>query len=173
MSKLPRTYYAPDRYDYNGDMESAYEDRKTYLDDSQDESSVVQPFDNSEFPSTTDTCPICRDGNYCHCSHSEEYNDYYHDNDRMDDSCEYCPDCGKHGLREVYHISANHAVCACSPLYPDLRPSDYPHKPCSCDLIKYEYLGETICFCISPDLYVLLERQHKLLSDNQEQDLPF
>ena len=34
MSKLPRTYYAPDRYDYDGDMESAYEDYRTYFDDS-------------------------------------------------------------------------------------------------------------------------------------------
>ncbi len=107
---------------------------------------------------THNACPICSGNTYCYCGYSQSNSDY----DRMDDSCEYCPDCGTHGLREVYYISDNRAVCACSPLYPDLRPSDYPHKPCTCDLAKYEYLGETICICISPDLYALLERQHEL-----------
>ena len=85
-----------------------------------------------------------------------------------------CSDCGT-DESQLYYISDTRAVCACSPLYPDLRPSDYPNKPCSCDLVKYQYLGETICICScsSPDLYALLERQHELLSDNEEQDIPF
>ena len=153
MSKLPRDYYAPDSYDYDGDTEAMYEDWKTYFDpENENESSVVKPF--------PDACPICRDGNYCNCSHSEEYNDYSYD--QMDDFCEYCSRCGIHVPKEGHYISADTIVCKCSPLYPDLRPSDYPHKICSCGLVKYEYLGETICSCSSPDLYALLKRQHEL-----------
>ena len=204
MPKLPRDYdgdiepnynYDGDiepGYDYDGDMEAMYEDWRKYFDpEEENESSVVELFDNSEFPSTTDACPICRDGNFCQCGQLEEHNDYDYGYDQMDDSCEYCFTCGIHVPTEGHYISADVIVCKCSPLYPDLRPSDYPHKICSCSLVKYEYLGETICSCSSPDLYALLERQHELNltlnltllehepppaleeSDNEETCMPF
>lgn len=110
-----------------------------------------------------DACPICRDGKYCYCGRlQDQYNDYNYNYESADDSCEYCPDCGTH-FDQDYYIAEDHAVCGCSSLYPDLRPNDYPDSwVCSCDLVKYVYLDETICICNSPHLYALLERQHEL-----------
>lgn len=163
MSKIPRA--APDpNYDYDGDTQAQYEDWKIYFDDSVHEQSEAlrQWEEEAQIDYTVpDACPFCRDGKYCSCGHFQEYPDY--DYDPRDDSEEYCRDCGTHGPREAYHISDNHAVCRCSPLYPDLRPNDYPNSSsCSCNLVKYVYLNETICNCTSPDLYALLERQHEL-----------
>ena len=165
MSKLPRTYYAPDpNYNYDGDTHAQYEDWKTYFDDSVDEQSeaarqFVEEEEKIDY-TIPDICPFCRDGNHCSCGHLEEYTDY--DYDPRDDSCEWCDQCGTH-ISQRYYIAENHAVCGCSPLYPDLRPRDCADNLfCSCDLVKYIYLNETICSCNSPDLYALLERQHEL-----------
>lgn len=92
---------------------------------------------------------------------------------------DYCPNCGC-GVDDLYDVSTNHEVCACSPLYPDIRPRDLSHySPCLCNVVVYEFLGETICRCTSPDLYALLERQyilrhgHKPVLPNQPNDVPF
>ena len=42
MSHLPRTYYAPDHYDYDGDIESEYEDWKNYFDGPDNQVKSVQ-----------------------------------------------------------------------------------------------------------------------------------
>ena len=163
--KLPRTYYAPDpNYDYDGDTQAQHEDWKTYFDDSIDEQSEAsRQFAEKEARIdyiVPDVCSFCRDGNHCSCGRLEEYTDY--DYDPIDGFDDYCPDCGTNFDRR-YYIAENHAVCGCSSLYPDLRPSDYPDSSfCSCNLVKYVYLDETICSCTSPDLYALLERQHEL-----------
>ena len=39
---LPRNDYAPNRYDYDGDIESEYEDWKNYFDDSDNQVKPVQ-----------------------------------------------------------------------------------------------------------------------------------
>ena len=168
MSKLPRTYYAPDPgYNYDGDTQAKYEDWKTYFDDSVDgQSEAAQQFAEEEAQidyTVPDACPFCRDGNYCSCTDNDPmYNDPKNVYDPRDDSGEWCDQCGTH-YSQLYYISANHAVCGCSPLYPNLRPTDYPDSSsCSCNIVKYVYVGETICSCTSPDLYTLLERQHKL-----------
>ena len=169
--KLPRTYYAPDpNYDYDGDTQAEHEDWKTYFDDSVDEQSeAARQFAEEEAQidyTVPDICPFCRDGNHCSCGRLEEYTDY--DYDPRDDSDEYCHGCGTH-YSQRYYIAENHTVCGCSPFYPDLRPIDCRNtidyrssSSCSCDFVKYVYLGETICSCTSPDLYALLERQHEL-----------
>lgn len=163
MTKLPRTYYAPDRYDYDGDMESAYEDYRTYFDDSvNDQSKETRRFtEESQIEYIIpDACPVCRDGKYCSCRDLDDPK--YDYEPEFDDRCSCC------GTDEsqLYYISDNHAVCACSVLYPKLRPNDYPgpNNPCSSPLCveKYVYIGEIICICNSPDLHTLLKRQHEL-----------
>ena len=166
MSKLPRTYYAPDPgYDYDGDAQAKYEDCKTYFDDSVDEQSeAARQFAEEEAQidyTVPDVCPFCRDGNYCSCNNNwdPKYDDPVNDYDPIDDCC---PNCGSDESQR-YYISENHAVCACSPLYPNLRPTDdFEGSSCSCDTVKYAYLGGTVCYCTLPDLYALLERQHEL-----------
>ena len=103
---------------------------------------------------------------WCEWAQANEPLDYDHDADPgryYDIYQENCPDCFTH-FDDFYPISTNSAVCECSPLYPDLRPSDLRSKsPCSCNVVVYKFLGMIICHCTSPDLYTLLERQHILL----------
>ena len=108
-----------------------------------------------------------------------EYDDY--DYDPWADYVPRCPDCGAEES-DIYYVSKNYGVCECSPLYPDLRPGDLPRRsPCSCNIIRYGFLGESVCRCSSPDLYALLERQYVLEhghlpvlpSDFTSGDVPF
>lgn len=79
-----------------------------------------------------------------------------------------CPECFM-DESVIYQVSPGRYVCGCSPLYPDLRPSDlsFTTLACSCDVL-YNFLGtegsgsDVICKCSSPDLFALLERQHIL-----------
>ena len=172
MSKLPRTHYVPD-LNYNPESEE-FTRRELNEHDYPDENGMYPSLNELKSRaaaarrqaeeidySVPDICPFCRDGNHCSCGQLEEYND--HNYDPRDDSCEYCPYCGTHGPSEGYYISANQMICRCSPLYPDLRPSDYHNSSlCSCNNVKYVCISETICWCTSPELYTLLERQHEL-----------
>ena len=192
MSKLPRMYYAPDpNYDYDSDTQAQYEDWKLCFDDSEREQFTRKELNEHDYPdehgmypslnelkrraaearrqaeeidyTVPNVCPFCREGNYCSCTNNDlRYNDPKNSNDPIDGFDDYCPDCGTN-FDQRYYIAEDHAVCGCSPFYPDLRPIDYPNNSsCSCDLVKYVYLDETICNCNSPDLYALLERQHEL-----------
>ena len=89
-----------------------------------------------------------------------EYNEYLGDKYGYEPGC---LECGEDGS------SVHNCVCACSPLYPDLRPNDLPRSECLCNGLKYRIVGHVICKCNSPDLYTLLERLRELeLTDNFE-----
>ena len=92
---------------------------------------------------------------------------YDHDADPQGyyDICpdDICPDCHM-TFDDTYCVSVSHRVCECSPLYPNLRPDDLRSSPpCSCNVVRYGFLGTSICSCTSPDLYALLERKHVLI----------
>lgn len=101
--------------------------------------------------------------NYDHDADPCGYYDIYPD--------DVCPDCHMHA-DDTYDVSANHIVCECSPLYPDLRPDDLRSSPpCSCNVVRCGFLGTSICSCTSPDLYALLERKHILFHGHKPEPL--
>ena len=156
-----------DGYDYDGDWE-AYHDFFHKPEDQSSEEERLFLEEESKYESQLyyeeHLAEIERE-KWSEWAQANEPLDYDHDADPCgyyDIYEETCPDCHTH-FDDFYPVSTNRAVCECSPLYPDLRPSDFcSSSPCSCNVVAYRFLDMIVCSCTSPELHALLERKHIL-----------
>lgn len=165
-----------DGYDYDGDWE-AYHDFFHNSKNKPSEEERLSLKEEAEYQSKLDYERVLaeeeRERENAYAQKNEPLN-YDHDADPQgyydihpDD---YCPNCYT-PFDNMYRTSTYY-VCECSPLYPDLRPDDFRSNPlCSCNVVRYEFLGEIICSCTSPNLYALLERKH-ILFHGHKPELP-
>ena len=151
-----------DRPDENGVYPSFYELQMRAIEKraEEEDEAIERSYIDTQHSYNTYDCPLCMDEG-CDVCQPEAYDPWAYD--PWDESGpDYCPDCGCVYPYDLY-VSSNGLVCACSPLYPDLRPSDLPAHSCSCNVVKYHIMYQVfICPCSSPDLYALLERQYIL-----------